>query len=51
MRANEMNNGWKMTIEEWEKIKGGDAVSVQLESDECRPARLVTSARFLTAKV
>jgi hypothetical protein len=44
-------NGWKMTVEEWKKIKSGDAVFVQLESGECRPARFVTGAHFFSAKV
>jgi hypothetical protein len=50
MTSNRMNNGWKMTNEEWNTIRSGDAASVQLESGECRPARFVTGA-FFTAKV
>jgi hypothetical protein len=51
MSTNETNNGWKMTTEEWKKIKAGDTVSVQLESGKSRPARFVTCTHFFTAKV
>src|SRR5258708_17210206 len=45
------DNGWKMTPEEWGKIRSGDPVFVYSESGERRLARFVTGAQHFSAKV
>jgi hypothetical protein len=45
------DNGWKMTPEEWEKIRSGDPVLIYSESGKCRAARFVTGAQHFGAKV
>jgi len=45
------DNGWKMTPEEWGKIRSGDPVFVYSESGERRLASFVTGAKHFSAKV
>src|SRR5271165_3726482 len=45
------DNGWKMTPEEWKKIRRGDLVLVHRDSGEPRLARFITGAPHYIAKV
>jgi hypothetical protein len=45
------DNGWKMSPEEWKKIRRGDLVLVYRDSGERRLARFVTGAQHFSAKV
>lgn len=45
------DNGWKMTPEEWKKIRRGDLVLVHRGSGEPRLARFITGAQHFSAKV
>ena len=45
------DDGWKMSPEEWKKIRRGDLVLVYRDSGERRLARFVTGAQHFSAKV
>ena len=45
------DDGWKMSPEEWEKIRRGDPVLVYRDSGERRLARFATGAQHFSAKV
>jgi hypothetical protein len=45
------DDGWKISPEEWKKIRRGDLVLVYRDSGERRLARFVTGAQHFSAKV